>query len=193
MAKRVKKIETADQIRVTVKTPADISYVSRGFYQVEENALYVPILPAGRFFSFLDSPQLHIDADNAGRPLFIQIIEPRKNWQVRDNLAAPKEPAPADIRFLNFRDRIPSAIIETSSDHATVRVTFIENGERQSYAVADNLIFDITPNKTLAAIWIVKIEDDRAARAMAEWRKITKEELGQAPARHSRYVRIEID
>jgi hypothetical protein len=193
VAKRAQKVALADKIRVTVKTPADLPYISRGFYQVEENALYVPILPAGRFFSFLDSPQLHIDADNAGRPLFIQIIEPRKSWQVRADLVAPKDSPPADIRFLSFRDQIPAARIETSSDNTIVRITFIESGERQSYAVAENLIFDITPDKTLAAIWILNIEEDRAAKAMAQWRKKTKEELGESPAHRSRYLRIEID
>ncbi len=176
-----------------VKTPADLKYVSRGFYQVEEETLYVPILPAGRFYSYLDSAELSIDADKSGLPLFFQLHVPRKNWQVRDPLPVPGDPTFAAVHFISFRDTLPASSVMCDRDGSTVRITFFDDGRLTPIAVSDNLIFEITADNYLASIWISGIEDDRAARQMASWRKKIKEELGDTPPRHTRYIRIELD
>jgi len=191
-AKGKEKVSGSGSLKVTVKTPAAPPFASRGFYQVEEDALYVPIYPGGKFFSFLDSPQVTLDVDPKGRLLFVQILVARHSWQVRPDISPPVNPPGADVRFLDFRDKIPDARVETSADHSLAHVIFGELHANRSYRVADNLIVDLTADNTLAAIWVTAIEDDRAARAMAEWRKEIRETYDkQGPDSH--LTRIEID
>jgi len=179
MAKRAEK-EVSDALgpKLLIKTPAEEILFSRGFYQVEEDSLYVPIHPSGRFFSYLDSPQVSLQTDNSGRLIFIQIHLPRAQWKVCDHLELPAAPVSADIRLLEFRGNIPPSIIERSPDGKVVRIGFGDPPKALSYQIAESLVFDVTPDARLAAIWVGQIQDDRAAEKMAVWRK----ELRQAEA-----------
>jgi hypothetical protein len=201
MGRRTKRIVLPDNIKVTIHTPAEVLYFSRGFYQVEEDSLYVPIFPGGRFFSYLDSPQLTLDVDRKGQLLFIQVHMPRRSWTRRKDLKPPSGAEPADIRLLNFRNSLPNSRLDTSADRSILRISFFEEtssgkgGTKRSneiYQVAEDLVFEVTPEKELASIWITSIKHDRAAKGMAAWRKRLKKEYQANPPR-SRYVRIEVD
>jgi hypothetical protein len=176
---------------VVIKTPAPQQSVSRGFYQVEEDCLYIPIYPGGKFYSFLDSPQAVFDIDNKGRLLFLKVLIPRRNWVIHKSLKAPTAAGSADIRFLGFRNSLPNIILETSRQKSWLRLVFERCDKMSAYAAAENLIFEITPNKELAAVWITNIEDDRGARGMAAWRKKLKEEHSQSNS-DSPYIRVEV-
>ena len=57
---------TVSQIKLKVQTPSGPVLPGRGFYQLEEDALYVQIAPFSRefrFFSFLESEFVHLDLD----------------------------------------------------------------------------------------------------------------------------------
>ena len=172
MAKRAEK-EVSDDLgpKLLIKTPAEETLFSQGFYQVEEDSLYVPLYPSGRFFSYLDSPQVSLQTDNSGRLIFIQIHLPRSQWKVRDHLEFPAAPVSADIRLVEFRGNLPPAVIERSPDGTTVRVGFGDPAKALSYQIAESLVCDVTTDARLAAIWIGLIQDDRAAEKMAAWRK----------------------
>lgn len=180
-----------ESIKVTVKTPADLMRFSRGFYQVEEDILYIPIFPGGRFFSFLDSAQITIDVDRKGRLLFIQVMIPRRQWRIRRTLKPPDKPEPADIRFLGFRDSIPPAQIESTPDHSCLRILFAHQSGTMSYGVAEHLIFDVTADGKLSTIWLTAVGDDRAARGMAAWRRQMTEASGEKSL-DPRFERIEV-
>lgn len=158
---------------------------------MEEDCLYVPISPGGKFYSFLDSPQAVFDIDNKGRLLFMKVLVPRRNWTIVKSIRPPEAADPADVRFLEFRNALPEINLETSRKRSWLRMVFEPCDKRSPFAVADNLIFEITPEMTLAAIWITAIDDDRGARGMAAWRKKLKEDNSQSDG-GSPYVRIEV-
>lgn len=171
MAKGRRQLISGADLRVALKTPKEPSRICRGFYQVEEDLLYVPLHPPGTFYSYLDSEQLKFDIDNSGRLLFITVQTPRHAWNIVNQAEPPLVSEAADIRFLDFRDRLPPAILETPADHAWLHLTFDKDNHATPCRIAKDLIFEITEASTLASIWILAMEDDRAARGMAAWRK----------------------
>ncbi len=191
MAEGRRKLAITDSIKVVVKTPAANHPVCRGFYQVEEDSLYVPVYPAGKFFSYLDSPQAGLDIDREGRLLFLHVHTPRRQWEVKRHSDPPINSNPADIRFLGFREKLPQTRIETASDQSWLRLVFSDSAQTSAYALADDLKIELTDNRLLASIWITAIEEDRAARGMAAWRKQSKLNYDKSRGQ-SRYVRVEV-
>ncbi|MDD4052276.1 MAG: hypothetical protein PHR28_10330 [candidate division Zixibacteria bacterium] len=161
--------------RIVIQTPAAESRFSRGFYQVEEDALYVPLYPARTFFSYLDSDLLSLQTDNQGQLVFLQLLLPRPNWIANPSIAWPDVSLTADVRLLDFRNQLPEIGVETSPDRSLVRIAFASETEAVAYRLTETLICEVTPNARLTAIWIREIEDDRAAARMAAWRKGMKE------------------
>jgi len=173
--------------RISIETPAAVSRFSRGFYQVEEDALYVPFHPAGTFFSYLDSDQLSLQTDNQGQLVFLQLMLPRAGWIVDPTIAWPDVTMTADIRLLDFREQLPDVRVKVSPDKSLVRIAFASEADTVAYHLTETLICDVTPDARLAAMWIGDIEDDRAAVKMAAWRKTMKEgQDGASGTPHSR-------
>jgi hypothetical protein len=175
MAKGKKRISQPKKVAIAIKTPVALPPAGRGFYQVEEELLYVPVFPSGEFFSYLDSQQLQIDIDRVGRLLFMHVLVPRRQWRVDRNLRAPADAAEADIRFLDFRSKLPEAGLSCNPDRSLLRIRFQSIRKVTSYRPADHLIVDMAPDNTVAAIWVTAIDDDRAARGMAAWRVQVRE------------------
>jgi len=186
-----RELAPGNRIKVSVKPPPQPPPVCRGFYQVEEDSLYIALYPDGDFFSFLDSPTIKIDIDRQGSLLFIHILTPRRNWKRRRRLHPPVGLEWADIRFRAFREKIPEVKLETDSKISWLHIIFYDHAETSAYRLADNLICEVTPDSSLASIWLTEIYDDRAAREMAAWRKKMKKDFDKH--RESRYIRIEID
>lgn len=178
MAKGKEKLGTK-KIAVAIKTPVAFPPASRGFYQVEEEVLYVPVFPSGEFFSYLDSPRLQIDVDRIGRLLFMHVLVPRRHWRVDRGFHIPSGPTEADIRFLDFRSGLPAASIFANTGRTMLRVRFQTVGDITSYRLADHIIVDLAPDNTIASIWVTAIDDDRAARGMAAWRAQVKGQFEQ--------------
>jgi hypothetical protein len=191
VAKGKEKLTASISIKVATKTPAAHQYVSRGFYQVEEDSLYVPLYPGGKFFSYLDCDQVIFDIDSHGRLLFIQVLTPRHQWYIHDNLIPPIGLDSIDLHFRGFRENLPPARLETPPDRSCLYIGFDRDRTAVRYRLAKNLMVAVTRNATLAGIWITAIEDDRAARAMSAWRKDLKNQSDR-PDDDSPYTRIEI-
>jgi len=164
---------------------------NRGFYQVEDDTLYVPIYPSGKFYSYLDSPHVMLDVDRTGRLIFIQVLAPRRGWRIRPDIKAPAGSVEADIRFRDFRERLPRTAILTDPDRSLVHIRFESIRNPDHYRVADHMVFDLTSRNTLSGIWITAVEDDRAARGMASWRKSIKQQFDKQ-THDSRFSRYEI-
>ena len=100
---------TVERIRLRIATPIEPVMPGRGFYQLEEDALYVQVglFSSGRrFYSFLESSNVLFDFDRLGRLIFMEVRVPRRRWEVDTTLEVPAIVQPADIRWLNFRDTI---------------------------------------------------------------------------------------
>lgn len=174
-----------------VKTSATPHLVSRGFYQVEEDLLYVPVYPAGKFYSYLDSPQAVLDVDREGRLLFIQVNVPRRQWEASEASMPPGDSEYADIRFLDFREPLPELRLEADPDRSWLRLVFEDCTRTTTYLLADNLKVELNDDRFLVSIWILAIDEDRAARGMAAWRKQSRKNH-KRKGDHSPYVRVEV-
>ena len=161
-------------LQVTVRTPIDRLPVGRGFYQVEEDSLYVEIGiedTRHRFFSYLESPLVRFDMDIEGRLLFIEISLPRRQWPVDLDLRLPGRPTAADIRWLDFRSPLPSCALSTRPDHSLVCLTFARTPEKHLFTFADNLVVACDTDYHVTRLWICDITDDLAGHSVASVRK----------------------
>lgn len=167
---------------VNISTPAVIDRFSRGFYQQDENLLYVPIYPGGDFFSYLDTTveesdhrdnrSLFFDIDRAGNLTFIKLHMARKKWPIQDEIKAPQSILAADVRFKQFREQMSHFDLVTNREKNCLCLIFApENEGGAVYRITDNLIIEMTGTSSMSRLWILDIVDDRCARQMSIWRK----------------------
>ena len=165
---------TLSNLRLRISTPAEPIVPGRGFYQLEEDALYVQIgLFTGNrpFFSYLESEHTRFDIDRNGRLIFIEIALPRRQWPVDPDLKPPEIIEPADIRFLNFRDQFPTPRLATNKRRTRLALLFDDVSPVRNYYLAEHVIARVDQSDHLAAVWIDDIIDDLAGQEIGAARR----------------------
>lgn len=166
---------TLTAIKLNISTPTEPILPGRGFYQVEEDTLFVQIGSFDkyhRFFSFLESNKVEFDFDRRGRLIFIEIGVPRRQWAVDPFLKPPDRVEAADIRWLNFRETIKAPSISTDKTRSVLKLSLNGNKtELLNYYLAQSVMVQTDANGRVAAIWVTKISDDMAGREIAAYRK----------------------
>lgn len=165
---------TIQSARLRISTPTEPTAPGRGFYQLEEDALYVQIgalAPQHRFFSYLDSEFVSLQFDHNALLIFIEVTLPRRRWEVANELIIPSVVESADIRWLEFRETIREPRLTTNKTQTRLRLQFTHNAPSRSFYIADHVILQADNNDHLAAIWIDDIEDDLAGQEIAAFRK----------------------
>ena len=166
--------EILETISLKVNAPTGATLPGRGFYQLEEDALYVPVgehTPDRRFFSYLESKRVRFDIDRSGCLMLIEIDFARRRWAVDETLKAPSIAEPADVRWLDFRRQMPDPELVTNSEHSVLLIRFVPNPSWQWYALAENVLVQTDPEQCLTALVVTVIEDDLAGRQIAAFRK----------------------
>jgi len=161
-------------LKVRVITPAEHISRGRGFYQLEEEELYLPIESAPeerRFFSFLESESVSLQLNRDGCLVFVEVTIPRRHWQVKMDLVFPETAETADIRFLDFRETFPEPTILCDHSRRNLMIKFGRGPAAHNYYLAENLIAQISAADKLVAIWASDIIDDVAGRGISAWRK----------------------
>ena len=165
---------TIQSARLRISTPTEPTAPGRGFYQLEEDALYVQIgafAPQHRFFSYLESEFVSLQFDHNALLIFIEVTLPRRRWEVADELIMPSVADPADIRWLEFRETIREPRLTTNKTQTRLRLQFTHNSPSRSFYIADHVILQADNSDHLVAIWIDNIEDDLAGQEIAAFRK----------------------
>ncbi|PWB75442.1 hypothetical protein C3F09_02285 [candidate division GN15 bacterium] len=165
--------EPLNPLAVRISTPARESFLSRGFYQLEESSLYVPIGAGDRrrnYFSSLESEHVRFDIDRTGRLMFIEVIAARSTWVVSDNFELPVWAQPADIRFLGFRTSIPDPRILTDETRQRLLLRFSSATPEQYVSLADNVILTVDGRGAITSVIVNDIVDDLAGREIARFR-----------------------
>jgi len=163
-----------ENINLKIEPPVGPIPSGRGFYQLDEEILFVQIglfLNSRRFYSYLESDNLLLDIDTNGRLIFIELDLSRRKWHTVAELTSPKVVEPADIRWFNFRDRIIQPKIFTNYRKDILKCHFRENSNPLFYHLADKIIVETNQLKSLSAIWIVDIVDDFAGHEIGAFRK----------------------
>lgn len=180
-------------LQVRVSTPTAPVAHGRGFYQLEEEELYIPVeypLERTRFFSFLESRAVTLLLDRQGRLIFIEISIPRRRWKVKEELVVPELASAADTRFLNFRESFVEPSIFCDRVRQNVMIRFTEGKSAYNYYLANNVIVQVSSHNTLVAIWISDIVDDFAGQELATWRKAARGERAARPLHAARLQRM---
>jgi hypothetical protein len=165
---------TAKPLKLRISTPTEPIVPGRGFYQLEEESLYVQIGPFDqrrKYFSALESPTTRLEFDRNGRLIFIELLVPRRQWTVDDSITPPKIVEPADIRWLDFRQAIADPVIATVPDRSQVRFVFRPDGSPRNFYLAESVIAQVTSDDALSSLWVVDIVDDLAGEEISAFRK----------------------
>ncbi len=172
---------TARVPKLQISTPIEPTRPGRGFYQLEEEALYVQVGPFARdrrFFSYLESEHVRFDIDRKGRLIFIEIDLPRRRWHVDTAVAKPRVVQPADIRWLDFRKRVGNPKVLTNKSRTELMLIFSDSPFTHNFHLADSVIAMVTGENQLAAIWVGDITDDLAGLGLAAFRRDMRHTYG---------------
>jgi hypothetical protein len=165
---------TSRSLQLRISTPTEPAPPGRGFYQLEEDALYVQIgafEPSRRFYSFLDSDHLNLQMDKTGRLIFFALSLPRRHWPVNDSLIIPDSNGTADVRWLDFRQHIATPTIHTNPRRTLVCLRFEDRAPYRTISLATHVLLQADSCDRLAALWVDDITDDLAGQEIATFRK----------------------
>ena len=163
--------------KLRISTPTGPIPTGRGFYQLEEDALYVQVgLHAGSrpYFSSLESENFRLDMDRHGRLMFIEFTVPRRQWQVEESLHIPSTVEAADIRWLDFREDIVEPAPVTNEAGTVLQLRFNDSQPLYNYYLAESVIAQTDRENRLAVIWIYDIVDDLAGQEIGAFRKMIR-------------------
>jgi len=174
---------TARVPKLQISTPIEPTRPGRGFYQLEEEALYVQVGPftgRRRFFSYLESEHVRFDIDRKGRLIFVEIDLPRRRWRVDTNVTKPRVVQPADIRWLDFRKNIGNPGVLTNRTRTELMLVFSDAPYTHNFHLADSVIAMVAGENQLAAIWVGDITDDLAGLGLASFRRDMRQTTGSS-------------
>ena len=160
--------------KLRISTPTEPILPGRGFYQLEEDSLYVQVgyfSGSRHFFSFLESDHIRFEIDRHGRVIFIEYNLPRRQWQVAKQFSLPQVVEPADIRWLDFREQIKDPTPFTNTLRTDLFLQFQECEQPLNYYLGDSVIIQVDNRNNLAGIWISDIVDDLAGQEISSFRK----------------------
>ncbi len=172
-------------IQIAVFPPTGELEPGRGFYQTEEDSLYVQVgnyHSDSHFFSFLESEWVRFDFDKFGRLLFFEVSLPRHRWLVSPDWHPPAEAERADIRWLDFRETIPTPDILTNHDRNGLELRLEKHPPERFFLLAEHILLGVTAQQTVSRIWLTDIVEDRAGHEIAAFRRLTAIQASPPPA-----------
>lgn len=165
-------------LHIADSSPVVTTCPGRGFYQLEEDSLYVQIGPFGgkhRFFSYLESESCRLETDKEGRLVFLELSVPRRRWPVDHDLVIPANSRWADIRWLDFRTTVPEPRILTNQRRDAIRLQFADSETQRHFRLADVVVVSVDRNNHLTGLWVTDIIDDLAGQEIAAYRRAVRE------------------
>ncbi len=163
-----------EPIRIRVFPPTGPLPPGRGFYQLEEDALYFQVggftkpLP---FFSYLESETVRFDINRRGRLIFVEVSLPRRQWQVESDFELPKASDQARILFLDFRQQTKQPRIKTDLTRESLRLEYETNGGTHTFQVSANLYLAVNNAGHLASVTMTSLTDDLAGQELTSFRR----------------------
>ncbi|MFQ5500224.1 MAG: hypothetical protein ACE5FH_11195 [Candidatus Zixiibacteriota bacterium] len=165
---------TVAKPRLRVSAPTGPAPSGRGFYQLEEESLYVQIGSFNEqhsFFSWLESDTVRFDIDKKGRLVFIEVDLPRRHWPKADSIPMPVGATSGDIRFLDFRSRLSTPQITTSHMCRRMLLEFASETNSRFIYLANSVIAGLDDMDRLVSVLIDDICDDLAGQEISAFRK----------------------
>jgi len=164
----------SSSLKVSIATPIQPIPYGCGFYQTEEEALYVQlggIFGSQRFFSFIDSSISRFDLDRQGRLLFFELACPKRRWQIVKEIMIPEVVEAADIRWLNFRKKIKEPELFAVKNYSKLLIKLSDEDPVNNYYLSHSIILQVSKSSLATRILINEIIDDTAGKKIAEFRR----------------------
>jgi len=161
-------------LTLRIDTPTGTLHPGRGFYQQDEEALYVQVGEVSRqrrCFSYLESETVRFDLDQQGQLMGIEVAQARRRWQIQKRLPLPRIAEPADIRWLDFREQMPEPELIRNGAGNRLLLRFASSESWRWYLPAENIHVQVDPDGRLAALLISDIVDDFAGKGISRFRK----------------------
>ncbi|MCX6833600.1 MAG: hypothetical protein NTW07_00450 [candidate division Zixibacteria bacterium] len=165
---------TIESIALKIDTPTGGLIPGRGFYQLEEDALYVQVGAYNKhqkFFNYLESDVVRFDIDKDGRLIFIEVSMPRRHWELNAKISPPIVADPADIHWLDFRTRIAEPKLLANENQTSLLIDFMSPHSWRWFTLAERVFVLVDHEHRLAAVMVTDIEDDLAGAQIAAFRK----------------------
>jgi hypothetical protein len=163
-----------DRLKLRLSTLTEPILPGQGFYQLEEDTLYVQIgsfSKQRRFFSYLEAENVRLDLDREGRLIFVEVSVPRRLWKIDSSIKLPTVVEAADIRWLDFRERVSDPILLTDPERQSLVLRFNNETLLKNYFLAEKVIAQVNDRHELSSIWIIEIIDDLAGQQIGAFRK----------------------
>jgi hypothetical protein len=178
---------TIESIALKIDTPTGEVTPGRGFYQLEEEALYVQVgeySKRRRFFNYLESDWVRFDIDKSGQLVFVEVGLPRRRWELGAQVSPPRIAETADIRWLDFRACVAEPRLLTNKKQTNLLIDFKSQHDWRWLTLAEKIFLQADSENRLTALMIADIEDDLAGEQIAAFRK----QIGEKrPIRHTRH------
>jgi hypothetical protein len=165
---------TLRALQLRISTPTEPIPHGRGFYQLEEDTLYVQVGAfdlVRRFYSYLESDTLKLQFDRSGRLIFFALSVARRHWPVDEMLTLPDSAGTADVRWLDFRERIAEPTLQTNPRRTLLHLRFSDCSPYRTVHLADKVLLQADKNDRLVALWVDEVTDDLAGQEIAFFRK----------------------
>ena len=162
-----------ESIALKIDTPTGEITPGRGFYQLEEDALYVQVGAYSKhqkFFNYLESDRVRFDIDKNGRLIFIEVSVPRRRWESSTEISPPTIAEPADIHWLDFRTRIAEPRLLTNMNQTHLLIDFKSHHSWRWFTLGERVFVQADHEHRLAAVMVTDIEDDLAGAQIAAFR-----------------------
>jgi len=104
----------------------------------------------------------------------------KRHWKVDPDITPPAVVEAADIRWLNFREKITDPLLLCTRSRSLLLLRYTNKIKLQNYYLAEAVIAQVDENRELAAIWITDIVDDLAGREISSFRKRVRGELASS-------------
>ena len=168
-----------DKIRVQIFNPSASLRCGHGFYQVEEDSLFVQLgqfSQSNRFFSYLESKDILLHINKYGQLIFVELNMPKRQWKTDPGFSLPITFTETDLLFVDFRKKIKAPSITSNKNKTLIKLHFetdnkIDNSSDSSYLLSENVIAQVSKEQTLSSIFITGITDDFAGRELKKFRK----------------------
>ncbi len=170
-------------MELAIRAPIGPLPPGRGFYQVEEDRLYVPVGPfdgGHRFFSYIDAQSVRFDLNKDGQLIFIEVLVARHNWPQAPRLPADPGGVAADIRWLDFREAMSEPELLTNHDRTQLLITLVDCPIATSYRLAEGVTLGLDAHSQPSRLWIDGIADDRAGLGIAAYRRMHRDGTASA-------------
>lgn len=162
------------KIQLRIDTPTGPVKSGRGFYQLDEESLFVQIglfTEKKHFFNYLENDWVLFDLDRMGQLIFIEIYKAKRHWIIDNSLTPPADAETADIRWLNFREKLPNTLIKTDKNYEIVKLEFQKNNSPYYFIISESVIVETDHAHSLTAVWITSYEEDTGGQHIKQFRR----------------------